>query len=193
MRERVCIGGHEFETFRSLRLLGRDGQNMPVDSPLNVGDVWDLELSQRENVTPPHVEDVLVRRGHHIERIEPLGDFLRERAQPWRGDASGVFDSCLATSASGRGYVPVGGPLPARSTGYWLPDTPLRRQLFDDSINYRCAQTSQLRLIRYVGIDDGPAVIRVGDLVRVSLLRRFQSSAGDSGFWLQLSGVFPLG
>ena len=57
--DRVCVGGLEIETARSVRLMGSDGWNLHEDHPIRPGEIWDLAYEDHPDPTPPHVEDVI--------------------------------------------------------------------------------------------------------------------------------------
>jgi hypothetical protein len=84
--DHVCVGGHDLdEKMCSVRLLQPDGNNMPASTRFEIGHVWDLDYQPAPNVRPPHLEDVLVdpNGARHIETIQSLGAFLRERVSIW--------------------------------------------------------------------------------------------------------------
>ncbi len=188
---RVCIGGHDVESFRSLRLLGSDGQNQREDSPMEIGDVWELTTAEHDEITPPHVEDIRVLRGRRVDRIENLAEYLGARVSPWVGPPTALFDGRLRGSGGGSGYVPLEGPLPAMSTGYWRPDSLLSlREQWQGKLRYWYLGASPIKRISYVGVAEPAQIIASGSLVRVSLSHAFTPEGQPSGFWLQLSGSY---
>lgn len=56
-----CIGGLT-EDGVSVRLLKAKGQ-WDVNSPLQVGQVWDLDFDPVQNLNAPHTEDIIVKSG----------------------------------------------------------------------------------------------------------------------------------
>lgn len=185
--DHVCVGGHDLdEGMRSLRLLRRDGTNMPADTRFEVGQVWELSYQPVQQAHPPHVEDIHVdpHGAQHVDTIEPLGTFLRERVSAWKGVP---FEGTLLRTGSGTGYVPIEGPFPSCSTGYWLPDQALK---FDGDSRYVFSAEGGQRRIRYVGVADPAARIEPGTLVRVSLAKPWSPPNAPAGLYLQISGWY---
>jgi len=191
---RVCVGAHDLEDgFRSLRLLTPSGMNMPEDKPLAVGAIWDLDYNDHEDPDLPHVEDVHVTGGKRVDSI-PAGDlaeYLLERIDPWTGSPETIFDGTVAATPSGRVYVPEDGPLPAQSTGYWLPDAEVLKRISFEKIRYLYMGTSTTDEFTWAGTENPPEQIAAGTLVRVSLARWFNPSSAPAGYYAQISGVYP--
>jgi len=185
--DHVCVGGHDLdESMCSIRLLQPDGTNMPAGTRFEIGQVWDLDYEPATSIRPPHVEDVFVssRGAPHVDTIQFLGAFLRTRVTAWTGT---LFEGTLLRTNSGTGYVPIDGPLPSRSTGYWLPEQPLD---FDGDNRYVFRADGGRRRIRYVGVAEAAARIEPGTLVRVSLARAWAPSNAPAGLYLQISGWY---
>lgn len=92
-----------------------------------------------------------------------------------------------ARTNSGTGYVPIDGPFPSCSTGYWLPDQPLD---FDGDSRYVFRADGGRRRIRYVGVAEATAWIEPEIPVRVSLARAWAPSNAPAGLYLQISGWY---
>lgn len=183
----VCVGGHDLNNdMRSVRLLKPDGANMPADTGFAVGHIWDLDYTPREHTTPPHVEDVLVSRetARHLGDQPELDAFLRANAVVWEGPP---FEGRLARTEAGAGYVPVDGPFPSCSTGYWLAPADL---WLDNYGRYRFKGSDGTRRVRYVGVAESIAKVSIGTLLRLSLARRHKPENAPEGFYLQLSGWY---
>jgi hypothetical protein len=193
MREgRVCVGAHDVDrNFLSLRLYRHDGTYLHEDDNIEIGQTWDLRYRAKAGIEPPHVEDVIVERegAALIGAEQDLEQVIRARDVVWQ-TLEELFEGCLRYSARGSAFVPAGGPLPSRSTGYWHPSSDLVRQEFDGSVRYRWTGAGPLRSIRYVGLTESIDTIRAGRLVRLSLSRRFAPAEGFDGYWLQLSGWY---
>ena len=136
------------------------------------------------------MEGIVVRKARGDDRDEVLsfcvgtfdwGDYIDE-----------VFDGCLSFSDAGSAYVPEGGPLPTRSTGYWQPDHDLDLYESFDKPRYRWTGEGELNGVGYVGLSAPAQTIPAGSLVRLSLSHAFPPGGDPSGFWLQLSGWFAL-
>jgi hypothetical protein len=185
--DHVCVGGHDLdESMRSIRLLQPDGTNMPAGTGFEIGQIWDLDYVPATDIRPPHVEDVLVNPNgaRHVDTIQSLGAFLRTRVTAWTGT---LFDGTLLRTNSGTGYVPIDGPFPSCSTGYWLPEQPLD---YDGDSRYVFRADGGRRRIRYVGVAEATARIEPGTLVRVSLARAWAPSNAPAGLYLQISGWY---
>ena len=185
--DHVCVGGHDLdESMRSIRLLQPDGTNMPAGTRFEIGQVWDLDYEPATDIRPPHVEDVLVNShgARHVDTIQSLGTFLRTRVTAWTRI---LFEGTLLRTNSGTGYVPIDGPFPSCSTGYWLPEQPLD---FDGDSRYVFRADGGRRRIRYVGVAKATVRIEPETLVRVSLARAWAPSNAPAGLYLQISGWY---
>lgn len=185
--DRVCIGGHDLDkNMSSLRLLRPDGAHMSIDTRFEIGQVWELAYQPVPHAHPPHVEDVHVepRGAQHLDTLNQLGAFLRKRVRAWKGVP---FGGTLRRTGSGTGYVPIEGPFPPCSTGYWLPDQCLE---FDGDSRYVFSAEAGRRRIRYVGVAEPADRIEPQTLVRVSLARPWSPANAPAGLYLQISGWY---
>lgn len=192
MREgRICVGAHNLDDFRSLRLFRHDGSYLDENANLEVGDVWELEYVPRPGAVAPHLEDVLVQSAgaRRIGREEDLADLVAARDVVWQS-VDEVFEGLLDFTGAGSAYVPEAGPLPRRSTGYWRPAAELTLYRVNDKPRYRWTGGGALRSIRYVGLAEPEPSIPAGSLVRLSLSHPYAPPDGPRGYWLQLSGWF---
>ncbi|MCZ7590539.1 MAG: hypothetical protein M5U27_17125 [Gaiella sp.] len=192
MREgRMCVGAHDLDDFRSLRLFRHDGRYLNEDANLDVGDVWEMEYVERPGAVAPHLEDVLVQRGgvRRTGREEDLAALVMARDVVWQ-TVDELFDGRLDFTAAGSAYVPEAGPLPGRSTGYWRPTHELTLYQVNEKPRYRWTGGGALRSIRHVGVADPDVAIPAGSLVRLSLSQLFEPPDGPRGYWLQLSGWY---
>lgn len=192
MREgRVCVGAHDMADFRSLRLYKHDGTYLNEADPVSIGQIWELQYRPKSHLEPPHVEDVVVERegAARVGREANLAALIHQRDVIWRTPDE-LFEGCPHLTEAGSAYVPADGPLPSRSTGYWLLDMPLQRQQYDGKTRYIRAVSTGLRRVSYVGTSAPRATIPAGTLVRVSLSRRFAPTEQHNGYWLQLSGWY---
>jgi hypothetical protein len=191
MREgRICVGAHDLEDFRGLRLYKHDGTYLHEDDNIRVAQIWELQYHPKPNLEPPHLEDVLVgREGARLVGTEAnLAGLVRQRDTVW-ATPEDLFEGRLRFTDAGSAYVPADGALPTRSTGYWMLNAPLERLQNDNGTRYTISG-SDLRGVRYVGLEPPRATIPRGTLVRVSLSRRFSPTEAHNGYWLQLSGWY---
>ena len=185
----VCVGGLTRDTCANVRLLPDEAVHAhPDDAPYRIGDVWDLDLEKPVAVCPPHVEDMIVRRGRRVAVQTGLDFWLREHVEPWEGDASTLFDGALQQTASGTAYVGHA-DLPTSSVGFWLPGKPLALEAARP--RYRTTLDGAPISVAYVGCELAATEIPAWTLVRVSLARWY-SPGGDAfeGCWLQISGWY---
>lgn len=182
MRNTVCVGALDLDSNRSLRLLDVHGGGFEPDV-FAVGELWELEYLPAPEVTPPHVEDVVVVKRRRIGRSDALRTEIVNRVQPWRGDYTGLFDGVLGWTRNGSGYADER-QLPNVSTGFWIPNIALE---FRDGYYYH----GDYHRLRYVGLADPAPIIAAGSLVRVSLAR-WWAPEGDNNqrCYLQLSGWY---
>jgi hypothetical protein len=189
---RVCVGAHDLDSFRSLRLSRHDGTYVEEDAALEIGDIWEVDYRDRPGTTPPHVEDVIVAEGGTRRgRQADLGRLIAQRDVVWTS-VDELFDGGLAFTAAGTAYIPVDGRLPARSTGYWRIDSELTHYTSYGRPRYRWGGDGPLRSAAYVGVADPADRIPAGTLVRLSLSHAQQPPNQPNGYWLQLSGWFTV-
>jgi ATP-dependent DNA helicase RecQ len=187
----ACVGAHDLEGFRSLRLFKHDQTYLPQDAPIEIGDILELEYRDRPNVQPPHIEDVLVAEGsaRRVAHQADLVQLIRERDTVWESVAE-LFEGRLRFTPRGSAYVPAEGPFPTRSTGYWLIGDPLERFTFDQKVKYRWDGEGELSRMPYVGLAESVESVPAGTVVRLSLSRPNAPPGQPSGCWLQLSGWY---
>jgi ATP-dependent DNA helicase RecQ len=187
MSSGVCIGGLTREQNRNVRLIPPDRQNHPLDTKFDVGQVWDLEIREANQSTPPHIEDVIVTGGKRVGHVSNIHEILLQRVQPWQGGPEVMYDHLL-TIAYGRGYISENNNIPGMSTGYWIPDKPLHLHFDQQKPYYRVNSAHGVLTIPFVGFADPIQQIPEGSLVRVSLARWFKpTGVSERRCYLQLS------
>lgn len=192
MSNSICIGG-VLANGRFVRLLKSDGQNQDIDTDIEVGDVYEIKFSERENKKPPHIEDVLV---HSIEyqycasSIRTMVKVLKEdlKVKIWRGGIDELFDGHLHWTNSGSGYISESGRIPQNSVGFWMPDKDLKRRDYNERVRY--SYPLNWRNISFVGLQNPVDLIPAGTLVRVSLARWWSPNEDEERCYLQLSGWY---
>jgi hypothetical protein len=187
----ICVGAHDLDnSFRSLRLFPTDNTRYADDAPFAIGDVFDLDYREQPGGRHPHVEDVTVTRiGERLARGKNIPRLVYANDTVWES-IDDLFEGKLEFTASGTAYIPVGGDLPSRSTGYWSPGTTLRRMRFDSTVRYVLDGDPNLKQIRYLGLEGAAERIPAGALVRLSLSGNWQPPNLPDGYWLQLSGWY---
>ncbi len=188
-----CVGGFDLESIQCVRLLQSNGYNQPVETPFEVGQIWDLEYARRNDVVPPHVEDVLVSRGRRVGQESNMLEYLLQNIEPWRGGPEALFEGLLCATASGSGYVCEEGGISDRSVGFWVSDVRLGRADYGEKVRYQYPGASDIRYLTYTGVADPINLLEAGSLIRVSLARWWKPEEQESQeerCYLQLSGWY---
>ncbi len=201
MKNLRCIGALGINDNKSYRLLTAEGNNFPANKSFNLGQVWDLDLRAKSNLTPPHTEDHRIIRQRLVRTLSmpELKQFLQDRVTAPIVAPRQLFDNCIRFTSQKKALVYLFGGKPQYSTGFWRLDKALHKRLDDyGRVRYFCCEDDSscdfgdqdLRLdVSYVGCDDPIEFIPRETLLRFSLSREF--SAGNYyGYWLQLSGWF---
>ena len=191
----VCLGGLVLNTRRSVRLLPWDPSRFShsMNTPFNLGDIWDLELEEVSNKNAPHTEDIRIKgfQERHIQTIPKpeLKDFLLKRVNAPFVHPSVLFDGLIRFNLNRRGYVSQAGGLPEYSTGFWRFKRPLHKLLSDVRYLYFDDNNTEILDVKYKGFDEPLETIPPGALLRFSLARG-GSDAQERRYHLQLSGWF---
>jgi hypothetical protein len=106
--------------------LQSNGSYPTARTKFDVGQVWDLTFEPAENVIPPHVEDVLVKRWKQLDPEPDLRSVLLQCTKPWEGSPDHLFDGFLRrVMYADNTFVSERHHVPHMSMGYWLPDAPI--------------------------------------------------------------------
>jgi len=188
----VCVGGWDLDNNTSVRLLNPGGRNHAHNTPFHVGDVWDLVYHTRDDLRPPHNEDVIVTSARLIGPQANLTDTLRGLTNPNGGCIERLFQGFLQFPGPGRtGFLTRQTGVPTFSTQFWISDSRFVRDDYGTKIRYRYEGATH-RNITYKGMNDNPdLIIPQGALVRFSLAR-WHPFGDDPELkcYLQLSGWF---
>ncbi len=192
----VCVGG-----------LAADGSNLRLteqvgfpflsrDTQYKIGQLYELEYTQCQDVSPPHIEDVLVTSHAFLGSYSNLSEILPRLVRVWEGGIHELFeDEIRGPSQSGSGYIDEGN-IPSQSVGFWCPsqDFTGEAQVSPYTGNTRYRYQYGLFSLPYVGVDTPPKHISAGSLVRVSLARWFKPPNASDDFpkrcYLQISGFY---
>lgn len=197
MGDGLCIGGLTANK-QSVRLIPQDRQekrNYPSNTPLRVGQVWEMELQKPTELTPPHVEDVLVTHQKYLYDAMNVRDILLHIAPIWRGGPEALFDGLLTLQRT-KAYLAPNNPIPPCSTGFWIPNEKLTlTTLYRKKYYYQYRSEQQAReetlLLSYVGFIQPIAEIPAQTLLRVSLSRWWSPDEDtEKRCYVQLSGWF---
>jgi ATP-dependent DNA helicase RecQ len=189
----ACIGGITFEG-RSVRLIAADAAtNEHAGMEYQIGDVWEVEAVRPPRMTPPHVENIVVRSKR---RLGPMTDpcaFIEKHMPPKQGTPAILFEGLARSSASGALYIAEHTGIPPYSTTFWRPDRPLTRVEEGKRLRYRYASPDNGHTLVFVGFQEPVAVIPAGTLLRVSLAH-WWCPTGDANIeprcYVQLSGWY---
>jgi ATP-dependent DNA helicase RecQ len=192
MRGGVCIGALTRDENKNVRLIPPGRQNHPADTPFDVGQVWDLDFHQAPELSPPHIEDVIVTKQQKIAQLPNMREVLMQRVQPWQGGPHQLFDGLLTFGNSGKGYISKSKGVPRVSTGFWLSDKPLNQTYIADKLNYCYTHPSLGEFyIPFVGFATPVQELPAKSLVRVSLARWWSPPGiNEERCYLQLSGWY---
>jgi hypothetical protein len=192
---KCCIGGIATNG-RYVRLLTHDGENQPETTQLTPRQIWEIEFIEKEELKPPHIEDVLIQTQVLKTRLNDnirILDFINERNIPiWRGHPDTLFDTKIKWTDSGSGYINKEA-VPEHSVGFWIPDKNLTliKSIYNDKIRYNYKKVNGWKSLPYVGFEDPVRTIPSGTLVRVSLARWWDTKGTtELRCPLQLSGWY---
>ena len=196
MSSSACVGG-VLANGRFVRLLDENEYNQSADTNLNVGDVYTIQFTERQNRRAPHIEDILVHNWTFKFRFNPISNmvtYLREKLNPtipiWNGNSNIIFDSCIQWTGAGSGYISETGNIPRNSVGFWIPNHDLTRNDYNEKVRYQIAGTN--RKITFVGFQNPVQLIPAGTLLRISLARWWSPNDDEERCYLQLSGWYNL-
>lgn len=197
MHNNTCVGGI-LANGRFVRLLNSRGYNQPEDTSLQVLQVYRINFENRQHLTPPHIEDILVSNftfKFSFRNEEKMIDYITNRldVNVWEGGPDILFNGCLQWTENGSGYISEHGDIPSNSVGFWKPDKDLNKRVFYDKVRYNYPNTNGWRSLPFVGFADPVEIIPAGTLVRVSLARWWdRSGQTEKRCSLQLSGWYNV-
>lgn len=197
---KACIGGIAFPEMRCVRLLNSNGTYQSALSEFEIGQFWEIDFTPVQNTTPPHTEDVLIISKRKLtETFTDFSSLINKQElvnRVWRGAASGLFNSLVGWTGNGSGYIAESIGVPNLSTGFWIPDKPLK---FSNNY-YRYSGSATVfgksydieNNIKYVGFVQPISIIPVDTIVRVSLAKWWKPDNIEMEFrcYLQLSGWY---
>jgi hypothetical protein len=192
MSNAMCIGALTDKGNKNVRLLTPGGNNQPVDTKYDVGQVWDVEFKPQYEITAPHCEDVLVYQSEYVYTARSVNQALLKRIHPWQGGYTNLFDGLVRFTRNGSGYISERIGVPSQSVGFWMITRPMKLHEWDGK-RYYGFDGHKARL-PYVGYDDFQDTIPAGTVLRISLARWWKPSEADTSLesrcYLQLSGWY---
>lgn len=192
----VCIGGVT-EDGLLVRLLDENGFNNLDIVNFEIGQVWNIEFNARENIIPPHIEDVLVKSKKFKETNCIKLWILAKKIKVWRGNPTQLFDNNLKydiNKGKSKDFIKCyinNNSLPSNSVGFWISDRDLYLQSSYGKDKYNYSINNNIYNIPYVGVAQPIQKIPKGTLIRVSLARWWaKNNKIEERCYLQLSGFY---
>ena len=190
----ACVGGLIINNNQLVRLLNPGNWDQYADTDFDIGDIWDISFQNREDVEPPHIEDVIIQSKKYSRKIENISEFLINCGVTiYQGSPSTIFNGLLGWTGKGNGYIGNRDNLPTNSVGFWISDKELK--LDDDDKHYLYPSENpfaRTKSFPHVGFEDKVDVIPAGTLMRLSLARWWKPEDSDINerCYLQLSGWY---
>lgn len=185
--EYFCIGAIDIVTKRFLRLLNVGGGYQPNNTPLKIGQIWEIEYTNLPG-RPPHTEDVIVHSKMFSREVDNLKDYILLNFPIWNGDPNKLFNSKLIWK-NGSGFLNNPNDLPTNSVGFWICDKDLT--LTGEYYTYNTTFSLYNRKLKYKGIQTKIDIIPSGTLIRVSLAKWWKmDNTTEERCYLQLSGWY---
>lgn len=190
VRSSACVGGVILKTNEFVRLLNGPRQYQEGNTPLNIGQVWDIDYEAHPD-KEPHIEDVHIKSKKYLYDVEDLQGYIRGNLPIWEGKPETIFDGKLKWTGNGSGYLDNPKILPLNSVGFWISDRDL---VLEDNryYIYKRKRVWRNRKFSYVGFPNKIAVISAGTLIRVSLAKWWKPDDIniEHRCYLQLSGWY---
>jgi len=192
----ACVGGLIISNNRFVRLLNPGNWDQYADTDFDIGDIWEISFTDRQNIEPPHIEDIIIHSKSYIGKIDNFTNFiLNSGIKIFRGIPNNIFNGLLGWTSLGSGYIENKNNLPNNSVGFWISDKDLR--LDDDGKHYIYPSSSifsRIKRFPYVGFEPKIQIIPKGTLMRISLARWWkpEESEMNERCYLQLSGWYDL-
>jgi ATP-dependent DNA helicase RecQ len=190
----ACVGGITLDEGRSVWLF--DTHVSPHNrggTHYNIGEVWEIDAVFPERIELPHTEDIYVRSGRCVGRMDHLLKFIERVMQPAVGEVDSLFEGKLQHAAGGALFVAASSGLPSFSTCFWRPDRPLQRVETNQRIRYVYPSKRGNVTFVFIGFQEPLPEIPAGTLVQISLSRPWRpsnSSNEEARCYAQISGWF---
>ena len=188
----VCVGALTVDG-TNVRLTEDPGSYfLPADTPFEIGQVWEITYTQRQDIVPPHVEDVLIDSQEFSTTVPNLTHALTRLVRPWQGGVASLFDGKIQGPTT-NGSLYIQDNVPNQSVGFWIPDEDLTGSYTPGMSRFYYGYQS-FRM-PYVGVAHPPPDrIAAGTLIRVSLARWYRPPDASHDFpdrcYLQISGSY---
>ena len=192
----ACVGGLVISNNKFVRLLNPGNWDQYADTDFEISDIWDINYTERQDVVPPHIEDVIIQSKKFVRKIENITKFILEAGVTvYRGSPNEIFNGLLGWTHSGSGYINKNN-IPPNSVGFWISDKDLILDNDEKHYNYVIETPFGVTTKRlpYVGFETKVNKIPAGILMRISLARWWkpENTEIDERCYLQLSGWYGL-
>lgn len=192
----ACVGGLILSNNRYVRLLNPGNWDQFADTELEIGDIWDINFSERTDVKPPHIEDIIIHNKSFVKKIENISKFiLNSGVTIYRGSPNQIFNGKLGWTHSGSGYIDKNN-IPENSVGFWISDKDLILDEDKKHYNYLIETPfgDTVKRLPYVGFEPKINTIPAGTLMRISLARWWKPEDAEINerCYLQLSGWYNI-
>jgi len=191
----ACVGGLVLANNRLVRLLNPGNWDQYADTDFDIGDVWDIQFYNRQDVEPPHIEDIIIQSKQYLRQIDINNHLLNCGVTIFRGSPNQIFNGRLGWTGNGSGYLGNRENLPTNSVGFWISDRDLTLDEDGKHYNYHPVDAfTSTKRFPYIGFAPKVNIIPQGTLMRISLARWWKPEDSDLSerCYLQLSGWYGL-
>lgn len=188
----VCVGGYDRDNHRYVRLLTGNAENQNEDAPYQVGQVYSISYENRQQLVPPHCEDVCVQTSHLISTLtEELPNILSSIAIS-NIHIRDLFNGCLHWE-HGSGFLLENENRPNFSVVVVTLNHDLFLHRDEGQSRFRFFEHGNAYTVKYVGVDSNlPRKIAAGTFLRFSLARWWDNEGRYpiERAYLQLSAIY---
>ena len=215
MKNGVCVGGIDLNSFELIRLHNKRGGNLTIDTPYQIGEVWEMNVELPWNPrVKPHVEDRMTTPLSLVGCISMQdvsdylnGNFVKVKIAPGYSNkilyvinsyvingenmkskiAKGTLSTTFEKKLKFFGWSSYIGKedVPNFSTQFWISDKPLYHKVSFKKHYYVYDNTY------IVGFQNKIDVIPAGTIIRLSLANWWdRDGSGEKRCYLQLSGWY---
>ena len=193
MGKGACIGGIT-QDGKSVRLIPADiDVHDDAGQEYEVGDLWEVESTPAPDITPPHVENIIVHEKRRLPHLKDPIAIIKKYMPPKVGGPAELYEGLMQSTLNGSLYIAESGGLPPYSTTFWRADQPLVLDTTSKRIRYRYPTEDGGRTLTFVGFQEPLRTIPAGTLLRVSLAHLWRpkdDSTTEYRCYVQLSGWF---
>ncbi len=193
MGKGACIGGIT-QDGKSVRLIPADiDVHDSAGQEYEVGDLWEVESTPAPDITPPHVENIIVHKKRRLPHLRDPIAIIEKYMPPKVGGPAELYEGLMQSTLNGSLYIAESGGLPPYSTTFWRADQPLVLDTTSKRIRYRYPTEDGGRTLTFVGFQEPLRTIPAGTLLRVSLAHLWRpkdDSTSEYRCYVQLSGWF---